>query len=249
MNSIQSRFWSELGDSYRAFSALSDEGDWQLVIQQIATIVASNAGSTVKIFDYGSGLGTTAASIRRRLYGDHGLLSSWILYDPDDFARKVSAFNMPQISDQLNVAIIDEIPKNDKFDIVLFVHTSYYMDEFDTVLDRIFRTLFSEINSQVICVVMPKDSPFFIKGLNNMHVWTAEQIVTVARRKGFKCDVIKLRSRFRWLPEIRKDHILSHLVTSFVCGRSSVTDREVEIVRDALAGEVDFGDYLISIKR
>jgi len=249
MSSSKSCFWSELGGPYQAFSTLSDEGDWQSIIRQIATVVAPNAEAPLKILDYGSGLGTTAASIRRCLYGDHGLLSSWTLYDPDEFARNASTFSMPEISARLSVSIVDEVPENREFDIVLFVHTSYYLDQFEDVLDRSFRELLAMRNGQVICVVMPKASPFFIKGLNNAHVWAAERIVSVAKKKGFKCDVIKLRSRFRWLSEISMDRMLSELITSFVCGRSSITEREVNLTREALVGEVDFGDWLISIRR
>nr|VFK30402.1 MAG: hypothetical protein BECKMB1821I_GA0114274_101535 [Candidatus Kentron sp. MB]VFK75202.1 MAG: hypothetical protein BECKMB1821H_GA0114242_101735 [Candidatus Kentron sp. MB] len=249
MNNSTLSFWSELGEQYQAFSILSDERDWQSIIQQIAAIIASNAGATRRILDYGSGLGTTAASVRRHLYGNHGLLSSWLLYDPDDFARKASILNMPQISDELNVTVADKVSLQDNLDFVLFVHTSYYIDRFDNELDRVFSTLLARSNGQVICIAMPNTSPFFISGLNSTHIWTAEQILAIAEKKGLKSNVIKLRSRFRWLPQIGTDNMLSSLITSFVCGQRSITEKKIELAREMLIGEVDFGDWLIVIKR
>lgn len=241
-------FWPKLRDAYQAFCTLSDEGDWQSIILQIAAIVASNAIAPRHILDYGAGLGSTAASIRRRLYGDHGLPSSWVLYDPDSFARSASLISMPELGKSMAIGIADVIPIEGKFDVVLFVHTSYYITDFDKELDRVFESLLSTESGFVICVAMPRVSPFFIEGLNNMHRWTAESIVDMASNKGMKCDVIKMRSRFRWLSELTSDSLLSRLITSFVCGTPSISESEIDVVNNNLVGEVDFGDWLIVIK-
>lgn len=248
-NNPTKSFWKELGDSYQAFSTLSDEGDWQSIISQVASILALNTSTSKCVLDYGSGLGSTASSIRRRLYGDHGILSSWVLYDPDDFARKESHIAMPSISNDMKVLIIDSMPINQKIDVALFVHTTYYIDNFRRVLNRILDNFLDPVNGMIICVAMPSNSPFFISELGNHHNWCAESIVDIAKSIGLKSDIIQLRSRFRWLPNLSKDDVLSKLIATFVCGKKPISSEEIEIVRNRLVGEVDFGDWLITLKR
>lgn len=245
---IASFSWKDLGDAYQAFSALSDEGDWQSLMMQIASVVASNAKRTRRILDYGAGLGSTAASIRRRIYGDHGLFSSWVLYEPDRWAREASAFIMPPLGATMDVAITECVPKT-KCDVALFVHTSYYVADFDRELKRVFDDLLSGEEALAICVAMPHNSPFFIDGINNRHFWTSDVIVDSAKKIGLRCDVIPMRSRFRLLADVVEDEKLLRLVASFVCGRVAVSNEEVALVKRKLIGEVDFGDWLVVIRR
>ena len=241
--------WSEIGDAYQSFSTMSDEGDWQLIISQIATIIAKSASGSRNILDYGAGLGTTAASIRRQLYGVHGLLSSWSLYEPDSFARATHQVLMPQVGKYMPVNSLAAPPKSPCFDIVLFIHTSYYLSEFDKELEKIFNSLLSHNNGFVICVSMPKESPFFVPELNNHISWSAQEIIETASSIGLQSEIIKLRSRFRWLPTLGEDQLLSKSIASFVCGGRDVSDHEINLVENKLSGEVDFGDWMIVIRR
>lgn len=240
--------WDEIGDAYQAFSAMSDEGDWQSIITQVATIIAKNATGPRSILDYGAGLGSTAASIRRQLYGTHGLLSSWFLYEPDSFARVAHPIMIPPVGKYMPVNSYPQLPKNTMVDIVLFIHTSYYISEFDKELEKSFASYLSENNGYALCISMPENSPFYIPELKNSIPWHAEEIIQAALAQGMKCETIKLRSRFRWLTMLEADSDLSRAIASFVCGGREVSPSEVKIVEKHLAGEVDFGDWLIVIK-
>lgn len=240
--------WSEIGNAYQSFSTMSDEGDWQSIISQLATIMAKSASGSRNILDFGAGLGTTAASIRRQLYGVHGLLSSWALYEPDSFARASHHILMPQVGKYMPVESLATPPKSKCFDIVLFIHTSYYLSEFGKELEKSFNTLSSD-NGFVICVSMPEESPFFIPELNN-HIWgSAQKIIEAASSLGLQSEIIKLRSRFRWLPTLGEDRLLSKSIASFVCGGREVSNQEINLIENKLSGEVDFGDWMIVIRR
>ncbi len=240
--------WRELGPAYQAFSALSDEGDWQALMAQLASIIASNAKRTRTILDYGAGLGTTAASIRRRMYGDHGVSSEWKLYEPDSWARRASAFVMPSLGDSMDVVTSDSVP-NTTCDVALFSHTAYYIENFVDVLEQLFRDVLVGEDARAICLVMPEESPFFIDELGNRHYWTAERILAESNVRGFKSDVVKMRSRFRLLKHVAGDQELLRLIGKFVVGHEDVGDDHLELVKRNLLGEVDFGDWIVVLRR
>lgn len=245
---VPSFSWLEMGEAYQAFSSLSDEGDWQALMSQVSSLIASNATCNKNILDYGSGLGTTSASIRRRMYGDHGVLSSWCLYEPDAWARKASAFVMPPLGKHMDVVVNDSLPKG-VFDTVLFVHTTYYVADFADVLNGLFEQSILTENGRVICVAMPESSPFFIDELQNRHYWTGDRISEAAKKFGLRCDVVKMRSRFRLLPSVEQDEELLTLITQFVVGKKNVSLDHVLCVKRCLSGETDFGDWVIVLQR
>lgn len=241
--------WPEIGDAYQTFSVLCDEGDWQAIITQIAVSAATNANTSRRILDYGAGLGSTASSIRRKMYGNHGVLSSWVLYEPDEIARKAHQMFLPTLSSSMIAESLPSLPVNSSFDVVLFIHTSYYIADFDLEIDRLFNTCLKSETNAIICVSMPEESPFFISELDNWYPWTAQEICESVEKLGLRCEVSQLRSRFRWLPSMADDATLSELVSTFVCGRKQVSLGEIELVRSRLIGETDFGDWLIVVRR
>jgi len=240
--------WPEIGDAYQAFSALSDEGDWQFIMSQIASFIAVSNFSSLKILDYGAGVGSTAASIRRRLYGNHGLVSSWDIFEPDPYARHYHNVMMPDFGEKMSVKSLGCLSSDSKYDVALFIHTSYYIEDFCSEVERIFRDYIEFDTGIVVCLAMPSSSPFFIPNIFNRHSWVAEDIVQAISAIGFNCSTVQLRSRFRWTDRI-DNTILPKLVTSFVFGHTDISDNEINIVRNSLSGEVDFNDRLIVIRR
>lgn len=236
--------WRELGVAYEAFSALCDPSDWQDILKSIAQSIALTEKSHVRILDIGAGLGNTSSAIRRFLYGTHGVTSAWHLIDPDPTAQVTQHMFMVPAGERLAVEYSPAMPVAGEYDVILFVHSTYYLSDLRATFEQCTRLLRRD-GGIFIAVAMDTLSPFYFQSLGNLSSGVAEEVEEAMSSLGLTCDSCGIRSRFRYSSDLASDPLLLRLITQFVVGRLNCQQSDIEAVRTRLAGhETDFRDRL-----
>jgi len=241
--------WQVMGAPYQVFSALCDPGDWEKILAATAEAIALNSGPHLRVLDVGSGTGLSAERIRRHLLGTHGASSEWMLVEPDRVAQEMEHLLMPPGGDCLPVNYATHIPDDRVYDVVLLLHSSYYLADLD---DRV-RVWSRDVLSRggiVVCVAMCSASPFYIDAVNNRTTGAAEAFERLCTSHGLVTESCALLSRFRWNGELLQDEKLRRQITRFVSGRDAITSSDIAAVTRALGDrEIDFQDRLIVARR
>lgn len=192
-------FWQAGQPGYALLTYLSDPDDWSAIVAIISSEIAGAVGGArfAKVLDIGSGVGTTSLQIARRLLASEGIMSAWTLVEPDDEARsassKVFAVSAHGYGSARVISSIGQIDPDERYDCALFVHSSYYLDEFSQVLEGVASVL--KCGAPIIIVSMVKESPFFLGGAIDNHRNLADQIVEITAQLGWRHERRPVTSR------------------------------------------------------
>ena len=191
-------FWTKFGQAYLVFSKFCDYEDWQSILKRIAEeIIAIQANRPLAVLDVGAGYGINTMYISNIVFNHSRIRSVIDIIEPSKQAREtainllVREVNGGTLKDAFsNLA---EIGKR-KYDIILFLHSSYYIQDFHTWLKKIYVTNLRQ-GGKILILAIPDDSPFFIDPRSRLQ-FTSSQLKFTLSQGGFDFTPHQLRSRF-----------------------------------------------------
>ena len=237
------------------FSKFCDFNDWQSILNRIASeIIEVQDNKPLSILDVGAGLGINTECIANIVFTHRKIRNSIDIIEPSQHAREIARRLM--VSEDKGGILRNFFPNlsdinTRKYDVVIFLHSTYYINDFYNWLQKIFRNNLRE-GGKVLVLAIPSDSPFFLDPkLALPH--TSSQIKYYLSQKGFEFTPYSLTSKFYInthfiFSEIEIDH-LYHFMTS---SKSNIISREEFCERlksKASSGVIDFQDELIVIRK
>lgn len=160
-------FWAQFDKSYRLFSQYCDSDDWHLILKVVAGAVVKYAGNPtcqIAILDVGCGSGAATQTVCEQIYARTGCFPSLSVVEPSSMARGRLASNTLPNADcgPLHHAVgqINQLPAELKVDAILFLHSTYYIDDLEKDLATLVNTHLRP-GGAVCALVLPEQSPFF----------------------------------------------------------------------------------------
>jgi hypothetical protein len=161
-------FWTQFDKSYRLFSQFCDSDDWHIIIKAVAGAIIEYAGNPncqISILDVGSGNGVASQTLCEQIYSRTRCFPSLSVVEPSSIARGRLESNILFSSDSGPLIyaseIVEYLPSDLKVDAILFLHSTYYIDEMDKLLKKLVDTHLRQ-GGAVCVLVLPEQSPFFL---------------------------------------------------------------------------------------
>jgi SAM-dependent methyltransferase len=249
-------FWQKHDIHYRLFSQFCDLDDWYNILLTIASHFTWKGPRVSRaLLDVGAGTGINTNALLEMLYAKHQVRHVVSVVEPSSIARKRIATNVvPELEGGFLRHVFAHFSElgNRRFDGVLFLHSTYYIPDFELVLRRTVRE-HTEKGGVVVCAALAGNSPFFL-GQTPAQPNLSEDIERIAKANRWRYDVQLLPSHYRVPDTIQlAERTLKHL-HSFVCDGTAMTFQDfvsafrTHLVTASGAG-VDLKDRLITIRR
>jgi len=246
-------FWKEYGEGYILFSQLFSYENWQTILSRIASEISNvRSSASVSILDVGSGYGINILNILQMLYSEKKVRHILDVVEPSEQARLILRALIPNETlggflRNVYSSIADISVK--VFDAVLVMHSSYYIDSFETELAKIYNQNVT-VGGLVILLALPDTSPFFLQRKELYLPNTSTRIKGYLNREGIEYKTFALRSRFLFPNKIILSKKGMNALYKFMT-RGLIPEPEFIVALDKLrSGEaVDFGDELIVIRK
>lgn len=163
-------FWDDSGAECCSFQHSCNYQDWANILKAVARnletssehISQDKAFKKTKYLDIGSGFTHNIREIISILKFEHKILSNWDCYEPDTavadiVSRKTVSQNRHPLG--INNIFTDIAQFADSYDSILFMHSSYYVDDFEKTL----LNLKDKLNGGSIIVLrVAEHSPFYL---------------------------------------------------------------------------------------
>ncbi len=197
-----SDFWKKHDHSYRLFSQFCSTDDWYKITSAIAGAIvkyASSKSCQTSILDIGCGTGTSTETICEQIFTKTRCFPSLTIVEPSQTAReRVKAHILPRskLGPLYNsFSNIKEIPEDYVTDAILFLHSTYYIDNFEESLKDLIN-FHLRPGGAVFALVLPEQSPFFLDlpPLPNC----ANKVESLFRLFNLDESSFTLRSRFQF---------------------------------------------------
>jgi len=160
-------FWTEFDKSYRLFSQFCDSDDWHRILRAVAGAVIHHVELTdcqLSLLDVGCGSGVASETICEQIYSQTRCFPSLSVVEPSSIARDRFSANILANADagplKHSFRTICEIPSDFKVDAILFLHSTYYLDDLEKELRRLVDSNLRP-GGAVFTLVLPEQSPFF----------------------------------------------------------------------------------------
>lgn len=248
-------FWDKHDVNYRVFSHFCDTEDWHNILKAVAAQFRWDDGLSRSILDIGAGTGINTTALLEILYAQQYCRHFVSTLEPSGKARERIEHNIIYENDggflREIFATYSELGDR-KFDAILFLHSSYYVPDFERQLAQLFRDNLYD-GGVIVIVVLSRDSPFFL-GHPPSVPNTAEDITQWVKAVGYKYDVKILPSHFRLPRGLRPDQPLFSHLFSFVCDHTQIDASEfnIKVARHLMCDDsigVDLKDRLIVISK
>lgn len=161
-------FWAQFDKSYRLFSQFCDSDDWHLILKVVAGAVVKYAGNPscqISILDVGCGSGAATQTVCEQIYARTGCFPSLSVVEPSSMARGRLASNTLHNTDcgplHHTVEHLDNLPTDLKVDVILFLHSTYYIDDLENNVKRLVNSHLRP-GGAICALVLPERSPFFL---------------------------------------------------------------------------------------
>jgi SAM-dependent methyltransferase len=247
---VAKEFWAARQPGYANLCYISDPDDWHEILAAVTSQIAcvGDAERPLRLLDIGSGTGTTIAAISQRLLATYKRSSAASLVEPSVRARAASRVLFSE-SDHTFGTIrtysdVDGLPRSDKFDAVLYIHSTYYIGELSTQLRQILSSHVSP-GGVVIVLALPQTSPFYLGRAERAQKNSAEAVVAIFADLDLATEVHTLTSRISVPPGLWEDDTLVADWRAFL----GYGDWELERVRRGLRTHLldgtDLADKLI----
>ncbi len=210
-------FWDEFDKSYRFFCQFCETDDWHIILKAVAGAVVRHTSACdcqLSLLDVGCGTGIATETICEIIYARTRRFPKLSIVEPSPIARQRLAHNALTESDCgpliHTFETLDDVSDDVKFDGILFLHSTYYIDKIEEKLRRLVeRNL--RTKGAVFALVLPEESPFFLGApcLANC----SDAVEMTFRKLGLRIRTSTLKSRF-YLP-----------------GNGGFTDAEADLIR------------------
>lgn len=244
-------FWSQFDKPYRLFSQFCDSDDWHVILTAVAGAVMQAAKPDVQIalLDVGCGNGVATETICEVVFTQTKVLPKLTVVEPSQKARDRIEGNLLWHSDggilHGNYKALDDLPGQAKFDAIMFLHSTYYLNNFKRLLKKLVQNHLYP-GGKIVVLVLPEDSSFFL-GLGALPNCMGA-VESDCRDSGLHgIAVHQLQSRFR-LP---KDCRLSEPEWKLLCSFFRPEGVALEEFKARMKGEfascapLDFQDCLV----
>lgn len=243
-------FWECSGHAYAALSLLSDPDDWENIVSSAASeaIEGLEGRQRLRILDIGTGSGETAFRIAQRLSATHRFHADFTLVEPSPRARSSARLRFLPASHLGGAPIyasVDEICPGSRFDVITFIHSTYYIDDLLSELDILSKYMAE--GSKFVFLVLPEGSPYFLSLGKLGHLNLAEEVIKCCQKLGFKISVDRLKSRLNVPVGLWSNKDWLRLISQMYPAQDKLSQIEEKIPEIWLDG-VDFGDWLISAR-
>lgn len=248
-------FWAQFDKSYRLFSQFCDSDDWHLILKVVAGAITKYAGNPncqISILDVGCGSGAGSQTVCEQIYSKTGCFPSLSIVEPSSIARDRLKSNTLPGSDggPLNLAAetIDSLPSDLKVDAILFLHSTYYIEEMEKQLKKPVDSHLRP-GGAVCALVLPEQSPFFL-GLPPL-TNCSNEVETIFKSMNLDTRSVTLKSRFL-LPKggAFTDAEMDALRKFFmpIANSSAEFKKRLDDYRNH-DGQIDFQDHLLIGKK
>lgn len=243
-------FWAQFDKSYRLFSQFCDSDDWHRILKAVAGAVAQYAGnpdSQISILDVGCGSGVATQTICEMVYSASGCFPTLVTVEPSVMARSRLETNILQDSDcgplRHNIAQLDALPADLRVDAILFLHSTYYIDDLSNALENLVKSHLRPTGA-VCALVLPENSPFFmdLPCLPNC----SDALEAMFKRLGLEVSSFTLKSRFLF-PEGGEfsDAEYDALRRFWMPSARNLQDFKMRVKEYHAQSEIDFQDHLL----
>ena len=248
-------FWVQFDKSYRFFSQFCDSDDWHLILKAVAGAVIEYAGNPscqISILDVGSGNGVASQTLCEQIYSRTRCFPSLSVIENSSMAQDRLKSNILFSSDcgPLKYATerAEKLPSDFKVDAILFLHSTYYIDEINKLLKKLVDTHLRP-GGAVIVLVLPEQSPFFLDlpRLDNC----SDAIETMFKTMNLETHSFTFQSRFLFPKGGEFDDNELDLLRKFFMQNSGSTTEFKNRLNDYKNrnGEIDFQDHLLIGKK
>ena len=248
-------FWAKHDINYRVFSHFCDSEDWHNILKSIAAQFRWDDGLSRSVLDVGAGTGINTTALMEILYAQQNCRHFVSTLEPSAKARERIEHNIIYEKDggflRDIFATYSEL-NGRKFDAIVFLHSSYYVTDFEQQLTQLYRDNLYE-GGVIVIVTLSRDSPFFL-GYPPSVPNTAESITQWIKAVGFKYDVKILPSHFRLPQGLAPDQKLFDHLFSFICDHTQIdaSDFNARLATHLISGDrngVDLKDRLIVLSK
>jgi SAM-dependent methyltransferase len=196
---LHSDFWKQFGLSFSIFSMYCHYDDWRNILDNICIEIGPNElKHDIKILDIGSGTGKNITEITEMFLSRYNKNVTVDVVEPSKSAQNVIQTNLiyKKNGGHLNniFSDISEIEMN-KYDIILLMHSSYYIKNFEDFIIKIFSCNLN-IGGRISILSLPANSVFFLNENKLKLPNTSETICNFLRKNHINFNVKKLSSRF-----------------------------------------------------
>ena len=247
------QFWKRHSADYENFSTICNPTDWEELIKKISETIANfREGHDVhEILDVGAGTGETARRIRGVLNYNYAVPTSWTLLEPDmllhsHHKRLCSDGNgFAHVRDA--VSAMGDLQRI--FDLILAVHSTYYLGSPASFLNAFGRVLQS--HGVLVIVALSERSPFFLNKSQLLLPNTSTSIQKWVSSSSEWRVVSKLSMKSRAkisFDQFNRPGFLSSLYGFFTQGQVGF-DEFRKGMRCFVGSEVDLGDEILVISK
>lgn len=206
----------------------------------------------LNVLDVGAGTGKTIAEILEYILSKTNKRTVLDVVEPSVYAKKLmSAFLVRREHGGFLDRIYDDAQEvqGDKYDAVLFMHTSYEIADFQEVLLKLYETNLNQ-KGKILILSVSSASCFFLGRQELIKANVSDQIISMLNEQGIKHTVKQLDSRFHLSGNGKADP------NSFEYFYSFMTDKKIPLEefkylldKANKQGQINFKDELITITR
>lgn len=248
-----SDFWKEYSKSFMIFSQYCSYTDWADILKRIANeIASSNKSNSLSIIDVGTGYGKNINEIMEILFTNNRIRNILDVVEPSNQIHSIIRSLITDFKDDgylrnlfSNISNFED----KKYDVILFMHSSYYIHDFNNILFKLCSNNLHE-NGKILILSLPDTSPFFLKKSDLSLPNTSTSIKVFLERISIGYNSYPFSSKFFFndkflLSEKTCDH-LYHFFTRKLIEK----DEFVECIKKVCKnGVIDFNDELIIIRK
>lgn len=252
---MENDFWKQLGQSFLVFSKFCDFDDWQNILKRLACeIVSVNQQHALSILDVGAGLGINTECIANIIFSQNKIRNIIDIIEPSKSARDISRGLL--VTEDKGGSIRNIFPglvnvKNQIYDVIMFIHSSYYINNFYLTLNSLLKYNLRE-GGKILILALPSESPFFLDPKLELP-FTSSQIQYYLSQNDINFNAYTLTSKFfintNFIFSQNEINQLYHFMTSSKKGILT-KGKFCEILKSkAHNGIIDFQDELIVIEK
>jgi hypothetical protein len=252
MKNLHTDFWDRFGHSYSIFSMYSDYDDWRNILDEICREINNlQFNRTVNLLDIGAGIGKNTNEIIEIMLSRYKKNILVDVVEPSVVARDYikTILIEKRFGGFLNKVSSDisKLKKN-KYDVILFMHSSYYITNFTMKLLYLYNNYLSK-RGKILILSLPSNSIFFLKQKELKLPNTSDDIQSFLKSTGISFKLRKLNSKFATKIKHQNNSQTNHFYKFFTRKEISLK-KFTSLFKTNINGRIaNFRDELIIIEK